>query len=121
MSNVKKRVVKVPNYQVLVRLKQIAKDQEERSESGLILKLNSKKDLQLEQEGECEGYVMGIGPKVGYTKDAPFTGAGFEVGDCVQFYRHAGRLIPDVEEGYIYRMVSDLDIIAIFPEERIEL
>lgn len=112
------RKVKAPGYRVLVRMKPIATEKEVRSEGGLILGMKKQQDIELEQQGTTEGHVVAIGPMAFKESPEPWC----EIGDCVQVYKHSGVLLDlDDDDGYSYRMVQDLDIQAVFPNERVKL
>lgn len=115
------RVVKAPGFKVLVRLKNIEKNKEEVSAGGIIMQLKSENDLELEQQGMCEGYVMDIGPLAGYINGIPEKHVPCRVGDAVLFHRYAGTLLEGMQDEFNYRMISDLDIQAVFPEEGIKI
>jgi co-chaperonin GroES (HSP10) len=111
------RKLKAPGYRVLVRLKPIEKDIEVLSDGGVIVQINSQKDLQLQQEGITEGWVLDIGPMAFRESENVW----FKKGDKVVIYKNSGALMPDLEDGHVYRMIQDLDVQGVFEEEGIEL
>ena len=109
------RSVKAPGYRILVKIKPIEKKTEEKSKGGILLEIKTDKQLQREQEAMTEAYVMDIGPSAfkGFDDGIPWC----KKGDCVLISRYSGILVDDVEEGYVYRMINDQDIQAVFPGE----
>ena len=106
---------------VLVRLIECDVSHEEVSESGIVLALNSINDIELKKQAMSYGYVIDVGPYVGYRRGVDVRCVPCKVGDKILFYRHAGTLIDDMKDGNWYRLIEDLDIEATFPEEGIEL
>lgn len=105
--------VKVAGCRVLVRLVQIEKAEEIKSEGGVILEVRTKSKNQVYQEAEYVGHVMDIGP---------LAETECQIGDCVQISKYSGSLanIPDNDEDdNVYRIVNDIDIQAIFPQKRV--
>ena len=111
------RVVKAPGYRVLVRMKPVETKQEVVSGGGIILEHKSKRDIELEQQGMTEGYVVDIGPLAFKESKIPWC----KIGDCVLVYKHSGVLLDNMGDEFTYRMVQDLDIQAIFPNEGVNV
>lgn len=111
------RQVKAPGFRILVRMKPTEAKREEVSKGGIVLEMRSKHDLELEQQGMTEGYVIDIGPSAFKESKEPWC----RVGDCVLIYKHSGTLLDKMGDEFSYRIVQDLDIQAVFPEERIDL
>lgn len=109
------RLIKPCGYRVLVRLKPVNKDFEEKSEGGIITKIKSKQRVELEQKATQEAYVMEIGPTAfkAYDDGQPWV----KKGDLVQICKYSGDDLTDIEEDEVYRIINDQDIIAVFPEE----
>lgn len=114
------RRCKAPGYRVLVKLKPIEKQKEVVSKGGIITDFKTEKDLELEQQGMTEGYIIDVGP-LAFTHQSGSKVPWCKKGDCVMIYKHSG-MILDLNDGdNVYRMVQDLDIQAVFPDEGIEL
>ena len=115
------RKVKAPGYRVLVRLKPAEKAKEVVSSGGVILEIKDNKDLELEQQGMREAYVIDIGPSAFKMKSTGDTDPWCKVGDCVLIHKHSGTLLDKMDDEHTYRMVLDMDIEAVFPDEQIDL
>ncbi len=115
------RKVKAPGYRVLVRLKPTEKTKEEVSEGGIIIELKDNKDLELEQQGMREAHIIDIGSSAFKMRSTGDSTPWCEVGDCVLIHKHSGTLLDNMEDSYTYRMVLDMDIEAVFPNEKINL
>lgn len=111
------RKVKAPGYRVLVKLKPIDKEKEVKSKGGLILEWKSEQDLELEQQGMQEAYVVDIGPSAFKMQSTGDSTPWCQVGDCVLIHKHSGTLLDKMGDESVYRMVLDMDIVAVFPEE----
>lgn len=112
-----KESVKAPGFRVLVRLKQL--ESELKTAGGLIIALKTGTK---EQEAVCKAYVIDVGPEAWW--DVGSGKAWCKPGDCVQIARYSGVILSDDlrdDDKDVYRIINDRDILAIFPEERIEL
>lgn len=109
------RKVTAPGYRVLVKLKQLEKQPEERSNGGIIIEVKTDAKLKREQEAMTEAYVIDIGPSAfkAFDDGKPWC----KVGDCVLISRYSGALVDNVEEGQVYRIINDQDIQAVFSKE----
>lgn len=114
------RNVKAPGYYVLVRLKDTEKTTEEVSKGGIVLEIKTKHDVELEQQGMCEGYVLDIGKTAFQTKSGD-SEPWCKKGDAVLFHKYSGSLLSNMGDEYVYRMIPDLDILAVFPDEGINI
>lgn len=104
-------------HKVLVRLKKIERIKEVKSEFGVIVQLKDEKTLQREQEGHCEGYVMGIGSQAfKIFGEDPWC----KVGDLVSICKYSGAEFEDIEEDEIYREVNDEDILCVWEGEELQ-
>lgn len=101
------RNVKAPGYNVLVKLKRI------KSDSGLIIPDRVQKAIE-------EAYVIDIGPDAFKFKDIECSGPWCEKNDCVAIIKYAGKELEGIEAEETYRMIRDTDIVAVFPDERVE-
>ena len=116
----KNRQIKPVGFRVLVKLKHIEDQElEKKSESGVILEVRTPKRLELEQQATQEAYVVDIGPTAFQAFDDGEQWA--KKGDCVLIAKYSGQDLHDVEEDEIYRVINDQDIMAVFPEEQIEV
>lgn len=109
--------VKAPGYRVLVKVKPLEK--KETFENSMIIRADlTDSKHQREQEAITKAYVVDIGPSAWKSIDdgEPWC----KIGDCVQISRYSGTLIDDIEDGFVYRMINDQDIQAVFPLERAE-
>lgn len=111
------RNVKAPGYRVLVRLVPIETKKEVMSKGGIIMEVKSSHDLELEQQGMTEGWVIDVGPSAFKESKEPWC----KKGDRVLVYKHSGVLLDKIDDEYTYRMVQDLDIQAVFPNEGVDL
>lgn len=119
MTNMRKAV---PVFsKILVRLVPSDAKREEVSAGGIIIELNNERDLELKKQGMCYGHVVDMGPYVGCRRGVEERVIPCKKGDKILFYKHAGTLLEDLGDGNIYRILEDLDIEAVFPEEGIEL
>ena len=116
-----KRKPRAPGYKVLVRLKKVEEKKEVTSKGGIILETKTDKDLEREQEGVTEAHVVDIGPSAFKLQSTGDTSHWCEIGDCVLIGRYAGTILPDLGDGYTYRSIADLDIQAVFPDDKIEV
>lgn len=106
------RKVKVPGNRILIRLKKLEK--KETFEGSMIVRADlTDSRHKLEQEAIYEGYVVGVGEDAYSEYDTPWC----RLGDLVQISRYSGCLVDNIEEGYVYRMVNDIDIHAVFEGE----
>lgn len=105
-----KRDIVPPGDRVLVRLKPV----EEVSKGGIILH-GTAKSAEKEQYAVQEAYVVRVG------WDAwVLLGSGkpwCKVGDCVLIKKYSGEDLDDIEDGVLYRVISDEDIVAVFRGE----
>lgn len=115
----KKRYVKPAGFRVLVKLKQIDQELEEVSDGGIITKVKTKTTRELEQRATQEAYIIELGPTAfqAFDDGRPWV----KPGDCVLICKYSGDDLFDIEEDAVYRVISDRDIEAIFPEESIEV
>lgn len=114
------RKVKAPGYRVLVRLKDIKKEKEVVSAGGIIMEFKNDNDLEVEQQGMQEAYVLDIGPSAFKMQSTGDSTPWCKVDDCVLIHKHSGILMTDMQDEHVYRMVLDMDIVAVFPEEGIK-
>ena len=115
------RKVKAPGYRVLVRLKPIDDDKEVKSTGGIIMEMKTKNDVEQEQQGMREAYIIDIGPSAFKIKSTGDKTPWCKVGDCVMIHKFSGTLISDMGDEHTYRMILDMDIEAVFPDEGIQL
>jgi len=115
------RKVKAPGYRVLVRLKPIDEAKEVKSVGGLIIKIKTGIDAEQEQQGMREAYIIDIGPSAFKMKSTGDKTPWCKVGDCVMIHKFSGTLISEMGDEFTYRMILDMDIEAVFPDEGIEL
>lgn len=111
------RNAKAPGYRILVRLMPIEKSTEKVTESGIVYEINTQRDVELEQESMTEGWVIDIGSCAFRESDKPWC----KIGDKILMYKHAGSLMKNMQDEYTYRMIQDLDIQSVFPDEGIQL
>ena len=111
------RRVKAPGYRVLVRLKPTDVVTEVKSEGGIIMEFKSKNDNEQEQQGMREAYIVDIGPSAFKIKSTGDDTPWCKVGDCVMIHKHSGTLLSDMGDEFTYRMILDMDIEAVFPDE----
>ncbi len=111
------RKTKAPGYRILVRLKPIVKSKEVMSSGGIVMEIRNDRDVELEEQGMTEGHVIDVGEVAFKNLGEPWC----KKGDCVLIYKHSGTLLSNMGDEYTYRMVQDLDIQAVFPDEGIEL
>lgn len=112
-----KRKVSPVGFRVLVKLKKVAQETEQKTESGLIIAVKTKDKIKLEQRATQEAYIVETGPSAFKAFD---DGAAWCVkGDCVLISKYSGDDLDDIEDGEIYRIINDRDIEAVFPDENI--
>lgn len=109
------RHVKPAGFRVLVKLKKIDESTEIKSDSGLVLEIKSKESIEREKRSTQEAYVMSLGPTAFKAFDDGR--AWCKEGDCVLICKYSGDDLTDVEDGEIYRIISDRDIEAVFEGE----
>jgi len=109
------RTVKAPGYRILVKVKPLEKKAEVQSKGGILLEIKTDAQLKREQEAVTEAYVVDVGPSAfkAFDEGKPWC----KIGDCVLISKYSGTLVDGVEEGSVYRMINDQDIIAVFPTE----
>lgn len=102
-------------FRVLVKLKKV--EEETLSKGGLIVAAHYGDNLARQQFATQEAHVMAIGDTAfkAYDEGKPWC----KVGDLVMIAKYAGEDRKDIEEGEIYRIVNDGDIIAIFEGENV--
>lgn len=112
------RKVKAPLYHILVRMTPFKAERKQATSGGILLLDKTESELELERQGMRIGHVVSMGSLA--CKESP---KEIKIGDCVLIHKHAGTILPDMNdpEDRDYRMVLDIDIQAIFPEEGVKI
>ena len=97
-------------YRIKVKLRPVSKEVEEKTESGLIVGIKTKKVVDQEQYANQIADVVAVG-------QSAWEGVGdgkswCKVDDVVLIARYAGQNRDDEETGDIYSFINDQDIIA---------
>ena len=113
------RKVKPAGFRVLVKLKKVAQEEEQKTESGIIVKVKTKSYIEREQRATQEAYIMDLGPSAfkAFDDGQPWCA----VGDCVLISKYSGDDLDDIEEDEIYRIINDRDIEAVYPEDALNI
>jgi co-chaperonin GroES (HSP10) len=102
-------------YKVLLKLKKLELEAEVKTDWGFQLEVKNKDRLENEKRGSQEAYVVQIAPNAfkAYDDGTPWC----KVGDLVLTPKYSGHDMHDIEEGEIYRLVNDDDILLVFDGE----
>ena len=102
-------------FRVLVKLKKMNQEVEEKTESGIVFGIKTQQCLEWEQRGTQLAYVVSIGKSSwkGFDDGHPWC----KEGDLVLICKHAGDDMDFVEEDEIYRVIADRDIECILREK----
>lgn len=119
MTKIRKAVA--PFSKMIVRLLKSQGEKEEISKEGIYLGSKSERDLELEQQGMTYGYVIDMGPCVGWRSWFKGRSVPCKLGDKILLNKYAGTLLEDLGDGLTYRVIEDLNIECVFPEEGIEI
>ena len=92
-------------HRVLIRAEEV----EEKKEGGILLPSEIQKREQL---AEIRGRVVELGSTAYADQTEPFC----KVGDRVIFAKYSG-IVYDGKDGLEYRVINDLDIVAVIDEE----
>lgn len=109
------RKVKPVGFRVLVKLKKISQEIEQKTASGIITAVKTIDNIKREQRATQEAYVVELGPTAFKAFDDGNDWCA--KGDCVLISKYSGDDLDDVEDGEIYRIINDRDIEAVFPED----
>ena len=104
--------LKAVAFRVLLKVKEVEKEKEIKTDSGLVVKLAMAVDEKLERQAYTEGTIVDIGEDA-YAAFKPTTQyAGLKVGDRVYFAKYAGKWIDDPDTKESFLVVNDEDIVA---------
>lgn len=100
-------------HRVLVRLKN-ERINEEKTDSGIIVKIKDAKTVEAEQYATQEAIIeeLGINAYKAFDSGEPWC----KVGDTVLIAKYSGENREDPESGVIYRVINDEDVIAILED-----
>lgn len=109
-----KRKLVPAGHRVLVKLKQIEKEKEVVNDWGFVTEIKDERALEREQYATQEAYVMDLGITAfrGFDSGEPWC----KKGDLVLICKYSGEDRKDLEEGEIYRIINDEDVIGVFRE-----
>lgn len=79
---------------------------EEKSAGGIVVTIAATKER--EEMSQVRGVVVSVGPNCWEEYDVPWASSG----DHVMFGKYAGAIMPG-NDGKKYRLVNDLDIVAL--------
>jgi co-chaperonin GroES (HSP10) len=105
-----------------VKLQQVKTDYEEhdgmfekKSEGGIILEHKARAEINREHRGTQEARVVAIGPcaYADYGDGTPWC----RPGDLVMICRYSGDDLDDIEDGEIYRVINDKDVMSVYEGE----
>jgi co-chaperonin GroES (HSP10) len=99
-------------HRVLVKLKPTTKKEEEVTESGIIIE--RKINVAAHQRAEQEAIIIEVGPNA--WKDFSGGEPWAKVGDTILISKYSGEDKDDLEEGSIFRIINDEDVLAIIEE-----
>lgn len=102
-------------HRLLVKLKPIDQVTEVKTDWGFVTEFKDQKILEREQYATQEAYVVKLG--INAFKAFDSGDSWCKEGDLVLIAKYSGEDRKDIEEGEIYRIINDEDVIDIFKEE----
>lgn len=133
----KMRKVRAPGYKIIVRCKPQKEVEQDNTETirengmvhvlqnGLVVESYTEQQYEdktnRETEASVEAYVVDIGESAFKLESTGDKTPWCEIGDCVVIHKYSGTVLPNMGDSNVYRSIADLDIQAIFPEDKEEV
>ncbi len=112
------RKIRPCGHRLLVKLRELDEEQkatEKKTSSGIIYEFKEKETINREQLAVMEARVVELGFSA--YKDMHEGKAWCKEGDLVIINRYSGINRDDIEEGEVYRIINDEDVIAVIDGE----